>query len=718
MAEGAKVIGKIYSANQAGWVAYDNCGTLTWTKVGQALDLSKLDPVSYDAETNTLTGNGWFYNDANGNAVPTSVIVADVYDYFLADVDAEAVNPTTLVFGDLATVIGAATAGQTVEILKDVRGVHSITISKAITIDGNGHTLTMYIAEDPEAEANKNFFMMKNTVSGVVYKNIIFHGGAAEKAVWDGALAPYDAIMLPHAAKVTFDGCTITGARFQYTTGADTGYLFGYSGSDLIFNDCTITDNFVKVSGATYNTGPHITRGASNAASIQFNGCMVFKDNFAVTTDGKTYRRDYNSNALNRSTIGQLTEGSEFYFFWSSSYNAKLDPATGKPYNNAGYIFGTSPSTAIADPANPGSTALNKVNYLVYTGQKTSNNVVCHEVTIATAASFGETVNTQGGITSDKFALSYMPTVTADYYNTDVVVTVGEKEILRKSLSEYTPATSVITIDGVAVGMAELTDDIVITLQKKGTTEVLATYTTTAKAYADALIALTSYGDYTAEKLLSMKNAVAGLLQYGAMVQAHFDYNTDKPAMTAADVANWKAQGLTIKSVADSELSAVNATVQATSSGTLPAGVALVGATLTMENEMSLRIYFTATNIDGLTFTIGGEAATAVKAGGTTYYLEASNIGTGKLATAVVFTISDGNNTFTYNASPMSYVYAVHTKDHASITASLKDACEALYYYYEAVAAHFGITDGTGFGSGMVQVLDVANSYSVPYGIV
>lgn len=304
-----------------------------------------------------------------------------------------------------------------------------------------------------------------------------------------------------------------------------------------------------------------------------------------------------------------------------------------------------------------------------------------------------------------------MPALKADLYNVDVVVKIGNKEVVRKTFGEFANAmTGSITIDGVAVGMAELTETITIELQNKKTKAVLDAYETSAKAYADALIAADGID-------LTVKNAVAGLLQYGATVQVHFGYKTDKLAMTDTDVANWTTLGLELAMIADNELDVSGATVQATASGTRPAAVTLSGATLTMENEMSLRIYFTADSLEGLTFTVGGVATEAVSAGGTTYYLEASNIGTGKLANAVAFTFSDGANTYTYNASPMSYVYTVHSTNHASITESLKNACEALYYYYAAVAECFdSVTDGTGFSAAdaLMVTADTSTEYCPP----
>lgn len=698
--EGAKILGKIFIGKT---FAYNNNGTLCWINPNAALDATNVTAVTYDADANKLSGKVWHYNDGT-KYVPTTNAVAGYYDYLIKDVEAEAViNVAPLVYGDLATVIGKATAGQTVEVLKDVNGIRNISISKAIILDGNGHTLTWYIAEDPAAEADSAAFMFKATTSGIVYKDILFHGGAAEKGVWAGALAQNNATMLPHAAAVTFNNCTVTGVRVEWNETKDNGYLFGSQSSQLTLIDVTITDNIVKIGTGAYNSGPHIFR-QNVANALNLSGKMVIDENYRIAADGKAYQGNLQVNNPARVVVGQLTEGSEVHTFWAGSYTPELNGA-GKPYNNSGYLYVDNASTKAQMVNNDdGSIAISGgssyQSNLVYTGTQI-NQVADSDV------KFGDTVDTQGGITTDKFVLMYMPIVTADYYNTDVVVKINGNEESRTNLSEFAVDASKITVE-VAVGMAELTDQIVIELQDKDTQQVLATWDTTAKEYAVKLIALETLDTET-------KAAVASLLQYGAYVQTFFNYNTANLAMTETDKADWLAAGY-IVDVDNNDINTAGATVQATSSGSAN-GVAIQGASLTMENQMSLRVFFTATDINALTLTVNGAPVEAV-AYGNMYYIEAKNIGTASLATAAVFKISDGTNTLTYTASPMTYVLAVTNAELSkTVTVQLKDACEALYYYYAAVAAAFNsVEDNTGFNaSGLVAAQDLAGyAYSAP----
>lgn len=707
VAEGALILGRIApSGDPTGYFAYNNGGTLSWTKPGNALAGGS---VSYDAATNTLTGSSWFYNDGTKD-VPTTVIVADVFNYFQKDLDAstvEAINSTTLVYGDLADVIAAATAGQTVEVLKDVTGINNLTISTAITLDGNGKTLTWRTSPDPVAEADTTACMIKVTVAGALLKDVTLHGGAAEKAVWDGPLAPIGARMFVHTAPTTLQNVVLTGARIEAAS-RDDGMILGYSSSVLTLVDVTVTDNIVKLNNATvYNAAGHLMRQGSDANPTTMSGKMVFKENYRIISDGAVYQDNFFINNPKRVTVGQLTEGSEVHTFWASSYTPLLN-AYGKPFNNTGYFYADNASTKMTATTNDdGSISISGNSSwcadLAYDGT-TMALVSANKVTL------GETVTTQGAITTDKFELNYKPTVEADYYGTDVVVKIGNKEVARNNLSTYTPAASVITVEAI-VGMAELTDVITLEFQDATTKEALASWTTTAKTYANGLI------DAATGVTVEQKTAIASLLQYGAMVQTYFGYNVDDLAMTTEEKATWTAAGY-ITDLAECDIDTSASTVKSSVSGSV-SGLTFGGVALTMENQMSLRLYLVASDIDALTATVN-DAAVEIERDAQGYYVEASNIGTAKLAEAVTFVITDGNTSVTVTASPMTYVYNVLTITHDSITEDLRNACEALYYYYAAAAACFDFTDATGFVAAvgtMVTALDTPNAFGAPYGI-
>ncbi len=713
VAEGAEVKGRIF-ATGTNYFAYNNNGTLCWMSPGGTLDTTNVVPLSYDEETNTLSGAAWYYNDGKKD-VATTVAVPGQYVYFIKEVDADAVinNGSTLVYGDLKTVLEGAAADQTVEILRDVTGVQNITISNAITVDGNGKTLTWAIVDADNLTEAENF-MIKAAADGIVYKDIVFHGGAAEKGVWERSLAPYDSVMLPHEAAISFEGCTIRGARIEYTqSNAEIGAIFGSGYKALTLIDTTIIDNIIKFSEAHGGTDavdsyPHLITQRSNTAITKISGKMVFNENYRIVADGKVYQ-DNLFGSTKRLLVGELTAGSEVHTVAAQPFTPELN-AEGKPYNNSGYLY-TDNLTAIEATTEDDVVTITGSSYyqsyLHYTGTQI-DQLAANQISMSD-------MYAQGEITTDKFQLYYKSTVKADYYGTDVVIKINGNEVSRKNLSEHkAPAASVFTFDDVAVGMAELTDAIEIELQDKETKAVLASKSTMAKEYADGLIAATE-GVTTAQK-----KAVASLLQYGAMVQTYFGYHTDELAMTADDLTAWKEANI-ITDVATNSIDISGEKVYATASGTQPEGITVGGAGLTMENEMSLRLYFSLGEGKALTdysFTIDGVPVTPEESG-SRYYIEASNIGTADLAKYVAFAITYGETTYTVNASPMTYVLAV-TKNDAQPD-NLKNVCEALYYYYKAVAECFpSVIDATGFvivGTQLVKSIDTETGYSVPHGV-
>jgi len=323
----------------------------------------------------------------------------------------------------------------------------------------------------------------------------------------------------------------------------------------------------------------------------------------------------------------------------------------------------------------------------------------------------------QGNIDKDKFGFTLYLPIYADPEASTVVVKFKGNEILTKELSDLEYVANIVgdgigryQLDTVYVGMAELTEDIVVELWNKTTNAVVNTTDPySAKHYAKQLIE----NDATP---LAAKEALASLLQYGAEVQTFFNYNTDNLAMTAEEKTAWSAL---IVDVDTNKIVTTNAneSVKATSTGSAD-GVTVTGVSLTMENQMSLRLYFKLA--EGKSIEDYDLSHPYVEKGNNTYYMEAKNIGTAKLATAVTFTIFDGTDTLTYSASPMSYVLGVNNAEVGeTITADLKDACEALYYYYAAIADCFNsVTDTTGFSVDNTNLILTAdtpdNGYSAP----
>ena len=114
--------------------------------------------------------------------------------------------------------------------------------------------------------------------------------------------------------------------------------------------------------------------------------------------------------------------------------------------------------------------------------------------------------------------------------------------------------------------------------------------------------------------------------------------------------------------------------------------LAFAGASLILEAETTLRIFFRLTNdadIASYTFTVDGAEVTPVLRGGL-YYVELKNISAKELDGA--HTITAGNITLTYSA--LSYVYNVLNKAD-TLNPLLVEASKALYLYNQAANAYF-----------------------------
>lgn len=115
------------------------------------------------------------------------------------------------------------------------------------------------------------------------------------------------------------------------------------------------------------------------------------------------------------------------------------------------------------------------------------------------------------------------------------------------------------------------------------------------------------------------------------------------------------------------------------------AGIQVLGMSLILESETTIRMYFSATNaIENYTFKIA-EKEVEAKAGDGYYYLELTNINAKDLDTMYAFEISDGENNFTLTYSALSYARtAIATGD-----VELAKLAQALYLYNQASNAYF-----------------------------
>ncbi|MBR5829452.1 MAG: hypothetical protein IKY47_05270, partial [Bacteroidaceae bacterium] len=120
--------------------------------------------------------------------------------------------------------LAAAEAGQTINMLKDVTTSDIITINKAITLDGNGKKLTSTAARAINIETESKVVINNLTVNAAERAFNIINKPATVELNGVTATASNNAVMIATsagAAKVTIDGCDLTGLAVVNVAGAE-----------------------------------------------------------------------------------------------------------------------------------------------------------------------------------------------------------------------------------------------------------------------------------------------------------------------------------------------------------------------------------------------------------------------------------------------------------------------------------------------------------------
>ena len=222
----------------------------------------------------------------------------------------------------------------------------------------------------------------------------------------------------------------------------------------------------------------------------------------------------------------------------------------------------------------------------------------------------------------------------------------------------------------------EQADDIVVRIyDAEG--NLLAEETYCAKDYADKVLQTTD------EEHAELRNLVSALLNYGAYAQTHFKHNT-------SDLANKNVPAAYAAEYAEA-FAAVDASTLADYAATgfdKGKNVTLTSASLILESETTMRLFFTVKNVDieDVTFTCGDKVLTANKRGNL-YYVDVTNIAAKDLNKSFTVSINDGAETYEVTYSPMNYCYNVLKSDAASET--MKNVAKAIYLYNQAAIEYF-----------------------------
>ena len=251
-------------------------------------------------------------------------------------------------------------------------------------------------------------------------------------------------------------------------------------------------------------------------------------------------------------------------------------------------------------------------------------------------------------------------------FNLQISESIESTAKVRLTVGDETATYSVSELKKTADGYFRLTANIsaaqmndFITVMVMNGREIGCNNTYTAREYCDTILADSTYSRY--------HPLVKEMLNYGAMAQIYFDYDTEY-------LANDGITGGAAKDVP-------GATEDLTVSDQIR-NLNFYGASLVYRDRIAVRYYF-AGDVSGCTFTANGNTYTPVAEDGM-HYVEIADILPQNLDQQITLTVTDANgNTLTAAYSPMNYIVRMNEKGSDTLKALVK----ALYNYHLAAKA-------------------------------
>ncbi len=278
-------------------------------------------------------------------------------------------------------------------------------------------------------------------------------------------------------------------------------------------------------------------------------------------------------------------------------------------------------------------------------GSKTGLCTVCGNTAVAEAP---VTVDSWNIVLGDNIGVNFVLALTKG--DKVEIKVAGEK--VAATLKDNGNGTSTVFIK---LAAAQMSDEISISVNGHA---VEKTYS--VRAYADAILA-GEYTNYT-------KELVKNMLAFGGAAQNAFNYNTANMANAGIEVTA-AVPGAAPELEVLSELE----------------GVAFYGASLLHKEKTSVRFYFTADSVEGLTFQVDGNVYEPV-AKNDMYYIEVAGINPQDLDDVLHAVVTDGTNSLAVKYSPLIYIARMYNK--ADTSAATKAVVQAMYGYHLAAKAY------------------------------
>ena len=189
----------------------------------------------------------------------------------------------------LQAEIDAATAGDTITLTSDISADAIITINKAITLDGDGHTLTSTAGRAINIETTGTVEIKNLTVnaSGERAFNVINQPATLKLTNVTATAANYAVNIAgtAGAAKVTITDSTLTGLNTVNVAGA--GAVVTISGGKIVCDDQSNTESYGALSLNSVATGATITASGTDF-DIKDNSVLAINPatDAVITIDG------------------------------------------------------------------------------------------------------------------------------------------------------------------------------------------------------------------------------------------------------------------------------------------------------------------------------------------------------------------------------------------------------------------------------------------------
>ena len=223
---------------------------------------------------------------------------------------------------------------------------------------------------------------------------------------------------------------------------------------------------------------------------------------------------------------------------------------------------------------------------------------------------------------------------------------------------------------------------------KNMTSEITATLYIGGEVFAESTYSVVEYAEYILchpEEYSAVIPLVRAMLNYGAYAQIYFDYYTDYLATDYIDNTGYSLDDADFERLYDS------------STTNLPTGLTLQSASLILESNTDMKIFFkdeTGKKLHFFLIVDNKETELTPVASGDLIYVRVTGIPAKKLdENFMIGIVAEGDETrYCFYYSPMMYAYNVVSRE-LTVTRSeeLKDLMKAFYLYSEEALKYWGL---------------------------